>query len=97
MLTHVCCDLLCCNTNILAYVSCVALQATLLVLHPDTGKMLVNFDPKISEIIRETKCMLKMGMEVPEQALRLVKNEKSMTASRLRLEVSHKSFVCSAF
>ncbi|XP_041950591.1 dynein heavy chain 8, axonemal-like [Alosa sapidissima] len=63
-----------------------ALQATLLVMHPDTGKLLVNFDPKISEIIRETKCMLKMGMEVPEQALNLVKNEKSMTASRLRLE-----------
>ncbi|XP_063079703.1 dynein axonemal heavy chain 8-like isoform X2 [Engraulis encrasicolus] len=63
-----------------------ALQATLLVLHPDTGKLMVNFDPKISEIIRETKCMQKMGLVVPEQALRLVKNEKSIMASRLRLE-----------
>lgn len=84
----------CYSTYILTYVLYVALQATLLVLHPDTRKMLVNFDPKISEIIRETKCMLKMGMEVPEQALRLVKNEKSMTASRLRLEVLNKTCIC---
>uniref|UniRef100_A0A8C8CZV8 AAA+ ATPase domain-containing protein n=1 Tax=Oncorhynchus tshawytscha TaxID=74940 RepID=A0A8C8CZV8_ONCTS len=48
-----------------------ALQATLLVRHMDTGKLLVNFDPKITEIVRETKCMLKMGLEVPDQALRL--------------------------
>ncbi|XP_069055280.1 dynein axonemal heavy chain 8 isoform X2 [Lepisosteus oculatus] len=63
-----------------------ALQATLLVRHPETGKLLVNFDPKISEIVRETKCMLKMGLEVPEQTLRLVKAESSMKANRFRLE-----------
>uniref|UniRef100_A0AAZ3S0U6 AAA+ ATPase domain-containing protein n=1 Tax=Oncorhynchus tshawytscha TaxID=74940 RepID=A0AAZ3S0U6_ONCTS len=64
-----------------------ALQATLLVRHMDTGKLLVNFDPKITEIVRETKCMLKMGLEVPDQALRLVKTEWSMKANKLRLEV----------
>lgn len=79
------------------YVLCVALQATLLVLHPSSGKLLVNFDPKISEIVRETKCMLKMGLEVPEQALRLVKNEKSMEASRLRLEVLKQACICCLF
>ncbi|KAM9553974.1 dynein axonemal heavy chain 8-like [Salvelinus alpinus] len=63
-----------------------ALQATLLVRHMDTGKLLVNFDPKITEIVRETKCMLKMGLEVPDQALRLVKTEWSMKANKLRLE-----------
>ncbi|CAB1339925.1 unnamed protein product [Coregonus sp. 'balchen'] len=63
-----------------------ALQATLLVRHLDTGKLLVNFDPKIMEIVRETKCMLKMGLEVPDQALRLVKTEWSMKANKLRLE-----------
>lgn len=53
----------------------------------DTGKLLVNFDTKITEIVRETKCMLKMGLEVPDQALRLVKTEWSMKANKLRLEV----------
>ncbi|XP_046878072.1 dynein axonemal heavy chain 8-like [Hypomesus transpacificus] len=63
-----------------------ALQATLLVRHPSTGKLLVNFDPNITEIIRETKCMLKMGLEVPDQALRMVKTERTIKSNRLRLE-----------
>eukprot|EP00063_Salmo_salar_P086553 XP_014061388.1 PREDICTED: dynein heavy chain 8, axonemal-like [Salmo salar] len=54
---------------------------------PGIGKLLVNFDTKITEIVRETKCMLKMGLEVPDQALRLVKTEWSMKANKLRLEV----------
>lgn len=66
-----------------------ALQVTLLVRHPDTGKLLVNFDPKIIEIVRESKCMLKMGLEVPEQALRLVNTESTMKDNRLRLEVNN--------
>ncbi|XP_033874388.2 dynein axonemal heavy chain 8-like [Acipenser ruthenus] len=63
-----------------------ALQATLLVRHPETGKMLVNFDPKIIELVRETKCMMTMGLEVPEQARRLVKTESTVKANRFRLE-----------
>lgn len=65
-----------------------ALQATLLVRHPETGKLLVNFDPKILEIVRETKCMIKMGLEVPEQAKRVVKMENVLKTNKLYLEVS---------
>ncbi|KAL7987444.1 hypothetical protein Chor_006363 [Crotalus horridus] len=64
-----------------------ALQVTLLVRHPETGKLLVNFDPKILEIVRETKCMIKMGLEVPEQAKRIVKIEGEVKANKLCLEV----------
>ncbi|MGH0152444.1 UNVERIFIED_CONTAM: hypothetical protein FKN15_022452 [Acipenser sinensis] len=49
--------------------------------------MLVNFDPKIIELVRETKCMMTMGLEVPEQARRLVKTESTVKANRFRLEV----------
>ncbi|XP_069464857.1 dynein axonemal heavy chain 8 [Ambystoma mexicanum] len=62
------------------------LQATLLIRHPETGKMLVNFDLKILEIVRETKCMIKMGLKVPDVAKRLVKIENILKNNRLRLE-----------
>ena len=44
------------------------LQATLLIRHPETREMLVNFDPLILQVIRESECMLKLGLEVPEAA-----------------------------
>lgn len=55
--------------------------------HPETAKFLVNFDPKMLEIVRETKCMIKMGLEVPEQAKRMVKMENNLKANKLILEV----------
>ncbi|KFQ24224.1 Dynein heavy chain 8, axonemal, partial [Merops nubicus] len=62
------------------------LQATIFVCHPKTGKFLVNFDPKILEIARETKCMIKLGLEVPEQAKKIVKIENNIKSKKLRLE-----------
>uniref|UniRef100_A0A8C9XCP5 Dynein axonemal heavy chain 8 n=1 Tax=Sander lucioperca TaxID=283035 RepID=A0A8C9XCP5_SANLU len=63
------------------------LNITLLVRHPRTGKYVVNFDPKVTEVIREAKCLLKMGLEVPKQALRLVKLESKINTDHLRLQV----------
>ncbi|GLD50869.1 dynein heavy chain 8, axonemal [Lates japonicus] len=62
------------------------LNITLLVRHPKTGKLVVNFDPKVIEVIREAKCLLKMGLEVPKQALRLVKSENRINTNHLRLK-----------
>lgn len=69
------------------------LNITLLVRHPKTGKLVINFDPKVTEVIREAKCLLKTGLEVPKQALRLVKLESKINANHLRLQVNHNIFL----
>lgn len=44
------------------------LHATLIIRHPDTGKLYVNFDKAILQLIREARCLDRMGIEVPENA-----------------------------
>eukprot|EP01138_Halocafeteria_seosinensis_P007479 gb/GECG01007645.1/.p1 GENE.gb/GECG01007645.1/~~gb/GECG01007645.1/.p1 ORF type:complete len:3314 (+),score=514.53 gb/GECG01007645.1/:1-9942(+) len=44
------------------------LQATLLIRHPEDGKLYVNFDAEILQLIREAKCLDRMGIEIPESA-----------------------------
>lgn len=65
------------------------LNITLLVRHPETAKLVVNFDPKVTEVILDTKWLLKMGLEVPKQALRLLKMESEIKANHLRLQVNY--------
>jgi dynein heavy chain len=44
------------------------LQATLIIRHPDDGKLYVNFDQEILQLIREAKCLDRMGIDVPDGA-----------------------------
>ena len=44
------------------------LQATLIIRHPQTGKLFVNFDREILQLIREAKCLTRIGVEIPESA-----------------------------
>ena len=44
------------------------LQATLIIRHPEDGKLYVNFDQDIFQLIREAKCLNRMGIEIPESA-----------------------------
>jgi dynein heavy chain len=47
----------------------VSLNATVLIRHPDTKELYVNFDHKISELVREVDVLRKMGeIEIPHQA-----------------------------
>ena len=58
------------------------LQATLLVNHPDDGmKLHVNFDREILQLIRETRCLDRMGgLEIPRIAkLVLLQEQKFKT------------------
>ena len=46
-----------------------SLNSTVLVRHPDTRELYVNFDHKISEVAREVDLLQKMGdLEIPQQA-----------------------------
>ncbi|CAM9238946.1 unnamed protein product, partial [Discosporangium mesarthrocarpum] len=44
------------------------LAATLIIKHPHTGALYVNFDPEILQLIREAKCLNRMGVTIPEPA-----------------------------
>ena len=44
------------------------LNATLIIRHPENEKLYVNFDREIMQLIRETKCLQRMMVEVPEPA-----------------------------
>ncbi|KFV66664.1 Dynein heavy chain 8, axonemal, partial [Dryobates pubescens] len=48
------------------------LQATVFVRHPETGN--------------ETKCMIKLGLEIPEQAKKIVKLENNLKSIKTHLE-----------
>ena len=52
------------------------LQATLIVRHPETGNLLVNFDREISQLMREAKYLQRMGIEVPESAKMVLLQEE---------------------
>jgi hypothetical protein len=46
----------------------VGLQASLLVRDVNTRELLVNFDPQLVKLMRETECMMKINLEIPESA-----------------------------
>ena len=39
-----------------------------MIRHPDDDKLYVNFDQDILQLIREAKCLERMGLDVPENA-----------------------------
>eukprot|EP01042_Synura_sphagnicola_P000006 gene6-7_t len=44
------------------------LQATLIIRHPTSGKLFVNFDQELFQLIREAKCLAKLEVDIPEGA-----------------------------
>eukprot|EP00930_Biecheleria_cincta_P100463 TRINITY_DN920_c0_g1_i2.p1 TRINITY_DN920_c0_g1~~TRINITY_DN920_c0_g1_i2.p1 ORF type:complete len:4610 (-),score=1017.36 TRINITY_DN920_c0_g1_i2:106-13935(-) len=57
------------------------LTATLIVKHPEDQKHHVNFDMEILQLIRETRCLDRMGnIEIPESARMLLLQEQKFKA-----------------
>jgi dynein heavy chain len=48
------------------------LNASLLIRHPETQEFLVNFDPDIFVLIKETDCMKRLNLFVPNEAEELI-------------------------
>jgi len=44
------------------------LQATLIIRHPEDQKLYVNFDLELLQLVREAKCLDRMGVDIPESA-----------------------------
>lgn len=59
------------------------LTASLLVRHPETKVLYVNFDPQILELIQEAKYLLKLNLSIPESALYLCKKEDKVKEVRV--------------
>ncbi|GMH97336.1 hypothetical protein TrST_g8180 [Triparma strigata] len=73
------------------------LQATLIIRHPDTGKLYVNFDREILQLIREAKCLARIGVQVPESAqIVLLQEEKfKLYYNELKYALDEYERVCS--
>ena len=55
----------------------VGLLATLIIRQPTNNKLQVNFDKEIMTLIREAKCLSRIGIEIPESAkIVLLQEEK---------------------
>jgi len=53
------------------------LLATLIIRHPTNTRHYVNFDAEIMTLIREAKCLSRLGIEIPESAkIVLLQEEK---------------------
>ncbi|XP_030831333.1 dynein heavy chain 5, axonemal isoform X2 [Strongylocentrotus purpuratus] len=73
------------------------LHASLLVRHPDTQELYVNFDPQILTLIKETECMYRLGLEVPIAARAIFQKQSLFKENynKLKLLLEENKRVCS--
>lgn len=63
------------------------LSASLFVKHPETKKIFVNFDPEILTLIRETDCMVRLGLDIPFAARSLLYKQNVLKKNFNELQV----------
>ena len=66
-----------------------SLNSTVLVRHPETKMLVVNFDRKILEVMREIEVLTKMGLELPPQAKPFSTQEKYLKRKVDMIKVSY--------
>ena len=70
------------------------LQASLLVRHPETSLLYVNFDHQILTLIRETECMSRLGLDIPPSA-KLLRTKQGMFKENYNALVVSRLFIVS--
>ena len=66
-----------------------SLNSTVLIRHPDTRELHVNFDPKINEVLREIEVLTKMGLQIPTQAKPFIGKRAEMRQKFDWIDVSY--------
>lgn len=69
------------------------LQASLLVRHPETKELFVNFDPQILTLIRESECMVRLGLDIPFGAQTLLQKRQAIKKNYNRLQVRNNELI----
>lgn len=54
------------------------LNASLLIRHPDTDELFVNFDPQVMELIQEAKCLQALNLDIPDTVKALMVKEEEI-------------------
>jgi dynein heavy chain len=67
-------------------------HASLLVKNAETGEYFINFDPEIITLIRETECMRRLRLDVPQPAADIVSRQDLFKHNYDRLKVSMLNF-----
>ncbi|KAL5009929.1 hypothetical protein ScPMuIL_012234 [Solemya velum] len=61
------------------------LHASLLVRHPETSELYVNFDHQIIELIQEAKCLQALNLDIPTQTKELIIKEETIKSNNVAL------------
>ena len=65
------------------------LQATLIIRHPITDNLFVNFDREILQLIREAKCLQRFKVKVPDVARMVLVHEDKYKSYFHQLSFAH--------
>jgi dynein heavy chain len=68
-------------------------HASLIVKNQETNEYLINFDPEIITLIRETECMNRLKLEIPQDAENLVMRQEIFKQHYDRLKVLFLEFI----
>lgn len=60
---------------------------TLLVRHPSTGNLLVNFDQSVFQLLKEAVHLQRMGLDIPPLAMRLVERRTAIITNYNNVKV----------
>lgn len=74
-----------------------SLNSTVLIRHPDTKELLVNFDPRIRELLRDIQVLNGMGVEVPTRGIMVYAHKVSLMEKLDQIQVSAWMGICLGF